>query len=358
MNFTVSIVTAPNDQLVVHKDVELIKLGLLYADQVTVASPNIYYLVAYIKMATLTGKDRLTLVKGLVPSMYSVSKKSLEQFNELVKRYEVAKNKLVKSYEDIQVIIHLDEYLENAYNNFAVLAEKIVIESGIEPLVSLIGDGRIQLTEFGADLTGVPKILLDGALNTLNDDFVYPIFDKGITDLIAAYIKENDTVSKFGNSKEMIVGKDLFLRLPNINQLDVEQVSTLRNEMEVEWYRYKSLINEYADDIEGVPFDPDVNVKLAKKYEREFKPQLLELQQALDKNGFVKHLYNQLLDNIASYSMLCVGAATLTEIKTAMIGASGVAVAQSFKAMNEKRKQTEKVKENKLYFYHHLSMIK
>lgn len=355
MDFTVSIVTSPHSKLVVNKDVDLIKLGLLYADKVTISSPNLYYLLAYFSMATLKGKDRLTFLRGIMPSMYGIKQKDMNDILTVLNQYETIKSKVTKSYQDIQLIMGLEKYIDTSFNSLIESAESILVNSGVEQIIPLIEEGRLLLKDFGSDINQAPQVLLDGAIEDLGDSFTYPIFDKEISELISAYIKENDSKFNYENTKEMVVGKDLFLRLPNVNQLGFDQISLLKKEMEIEWYRYKSLVNEYSTEIEGLPFDPQVEIKLAKKYDKEFKPQLLELQQALDKNSFVKHLYSQILDNITSYSMLCIGTATLTEVKNAMIGASGVVVSQSLKAINEKRKQTEKLKENKLYFYHTLS---
>lgn len=374
MDFTVSIVTAPNPGLSVAKEVELTKLGLLYADKVEISSASLYYVLAFVRMATLEGTERIDFVRGIFPSLPGITPSQVTQFEEAFKHLPFLKSKLNKTLNDILLIQKLEESIENLFSGLGNSAEKVFIESGAEAIIPYISNGQIVIKDLGSDVKQAPQLLIDGALDSLKDELTYPLFDDSVSDLINLYIKENSPEINYENTRTILAGKDLLLRLPNINGLTIEQVITLKGEMQIELIRFKSLINEYASDIEGIPFEQSMQVKLAKKYNIDFKPQLAELQSLINKNSFVKHLYSGFLDNIKEFSMLGIGAATLLEMKSAFInasgaanpldiknavmGASGAALAQGFKALNEQRKQQDKIRENKLYFYHKLSEAK
>jgi hypothetical protein len=327
INFKVSIVTSPDSDLSVEKEIRLAKLGLLYADEVSLCSPNMTILLMMTRLAHLNEKEKIEFTRSILPSLHS----EIVQLNKI--------ENIFKEYD----------------NTLSRQAENLFLTSGLHEAAEFIKSGQIKLNIVDMSGEQAAQNIFNEIKKILNEPSTYPIFDHDIENLTNAYIRENQPEIDLSNSKEMVFSKELIFNLPNMEDISFDNILKLKSELELELSKFKGLIYDYSTEINNLPFSPENKILINKKFEREIKPQLLELQKQIDENKFTKNLFSDTLENLTKYSII-MGVATLGDLEKTLLGTGGLTIAETLsKAFKETKKQNAEVKSNSLYFYHRLS---
>jgi hypothetical protein len=191
----------------------------------------------------------------------------------------------------------------------------------------------------------------------LNVDYTggYPIFDNRIQDLARTFYSQPGASNpNFDNLNEMFVAKEFILRLPNIDLLTFSEIINVKEELYPALNKFKGLINSYSEEIKGFSFDPDNKIKIEKKYNYDFLPQLKEVQENIESNRMYKLLFKELSENLTKYSIY-IGVGAAIDIKGLLLGGGASTIESTIRSYNKMKDKNKEIRNSAVYFYHDLS---
>lgn len=353
MNLETSIITSPSNDLSLDKEIRLLKSALLYSDSITLISPGLTATLYLLKLSTLSEKEKITYLNGLSNVDPSLQADNIEN---AIKIRNILTRKKGKTKEEIVKLEFIKQRLKNLDKYFEEWGQDVFIKSGLPEFYHLIENGTIKPKHLDVNETKKKMAIqiLDETIETISKKGVYPIFDNLVEKMASIYLKETKIDHDVNNINEIFVGKEFLLKLPNIDTLTFADILTAKQELKTELDRFKSLINNYSLEINGLSFDDKNRNLIEKKYQYDFLPQVKELQEKIDANKFYKHLMKDIGENFTKYSIY-LGVTGTEDIMKLVLGAGGMTMAEGiYKGFNNSKQIDNENKRSSVYFYHKL----
>lgn len=358
MGFESIILSSPDRGLSLEKDIRLVKLALLYSDKVTLLSPKTSMIVGAIQLGSLNENQRLSFIKEVDPD-FSVSQ--LDEYLEIVKDL---KKKKIRSKPELAILGKYKSMMRKFEKEFYGVAEKFYSDSKFEQLMPLIEAGNLELKDFDFNVLEDDQFA-EYMSNEIEDILSmsgskYPIFDELMGDIAYRYSVENNFSFEKQNPLEIEMGKELILELPNIDLISVEDLLTLKHELNIELSRFKGAIFDFSKEVESTPFSKEASQEIKKQYEYHIKPELNLLRNQMNENKFYKHLRDEMLSNASSHltqASVLLGVCSIFEFEK-ILSISGVLGETGYKAYKKKAENKKNLKENPLFFYTQLNNVK
>lgn len=353
MNLETSIITSPNNDLSLDKEIRLLKSALLYSDSITLISPGLTATLYLLRLSTLSEKEKIAYLNGLSTADPSLKADDIEN---AIRSRDILTRKKGKTKEEIAKLEFIKQKLKNLDKYFEQWGQDVFIKSGLPEFYHLIENGTIKPKHLDVNETEkrMANQILDETIETISKKGIYPIFDNLVESIAAIYLKESKIAYDVDNINEIFVGKEFLLRLPNIDTLTFDQILSTKQELKTELDRFKNLINNYSLEIDGLSFDHDNKALIEKKYQYDFLPQVKELQEKIDANKFYRHLMKDIGENFTKYS-ICLGVTGTADIVKLILGAGGMTMAEGiYKGLNSSKQTGNEIKRSSVYFYHKL----
>ncbi len=242
----VSIITSPNSELNIKKEIQLAKVGLLYSDKVTILSPTLMMLLSIFKMAGLSEKERFEFLKEVIPAMQPNF--TPEILDQAFTQYRFLKNKKGKNREEMTQFMRIKSMLTKFDRDINKIVEKLFMESGLIEGINLIEDGTLSLNifDFGKDSNDFTQGILDETIKLITDVDSYPIFDELIENLADSWIKENSLNCNSINASELKFSKELLVQLPNLDGISFETLINLKESLNLPLEKFRYLIYNFS----------------------------------------------------------------------------------------------------------------
>lgn len=361
MGFESIILSSPDRGLSLEKDIRLVKLALLYSDKVTLLSPKTSMIVGAIQLGSLNENQRLSFIKEVGPIIDSDF--SVSELDEFLKIVEDLKKKKIRSKPELAILGRYRSMMKKFEKEFYGVAEKFYSDSKFEQLMPLIETGNLELKNFDFNFLEEDQFA-EYMSNEIKDILSmsgskYPIFDELMGDIAHRYSVENNFSFDKQNPLEIEMGKELILELPNIDLISVEDLLTLKHELNIELSRFKGAIFDFSKEVESTPFSKEANQEIKKQYEYYIKPELETLKNRMDDNKFYNHLINEVLGNASSHvtqASVLLGVCNFFEFEK-ILSVSGVLGETGYKAYKKKVESKKNLKENPLFFYTQLRRV-
>lgn len=357
MNFNVTILTAPDPEITLKKEINLLKVALLYSDKITLISPTASMLLSVMQMHLLDDDSKFELVKTY---MLATGQGNYDEIVNLYSTYKNLKTKKRLSREELLLKIKLREGFEKFTKSLSEIGEKFYNNSNFDKLVPLIEKGFIEFKHFNYGIDDVQEFFMNEILDVLNDVYKYPLFDNMIEGITHAYSIENNLSIANNNPKEIKMGKEVLFKLPNIEELDFIEIIELKNNLNIELSRFKGALLNYSNSLISLPYSEKDDVEIFKKYEYYIKPELADLKNQISQNKFIKKIRNELLSNSTKYAtqtMVCIGLCELMEFNK-LISTVGFLGESMYKTFKTKADESKKIKKHPLFFYHSMEKLK
>ena len=353
MNLETSIITSPNNDLSLDKEIRLLKSALLYSDSVTIISPGLTVALYLLKLSTLGEKEKVAYFNGLSNVDPSLQADDIEN---AIKIRNILSRKKGKTKEELLKLEFIKKRLKNIDKSLEEWGKDVFIKSGLPEFYHLIENGTIKPKHLDVNETEKKMAIqiLEETIETISRKGVYPIFDNLVEHMATIYLKGTKADYDVNNVNEIFVGKEFLLRLPNIDTLNFADILTAKLELKDELDRFKNLINDYSLEIDGLSFDEQNRTLIEKKYQYDFLPQVKELQEKIDANKFYKHLMKDIGENFTKYS-ICLGVTGMEDVMKLALGAGGMTMAEGiYKGLASSKQIDKETKKSSVYFYHRL----
>src|SRR5699024_9826281 len=256
-NFKMTVSTHPNSKLDLKEDIELIKVALLYGDNVTLKSMKadlIYKALDYKKQEKFL--DKMQYLRNLAYLAKSDMAMDIEAF--ILKYRELTRKNLDDRKRGL-----LKLKIDNEFSKPWELIEKGVLSSinidDINSIEKLMETDRLELVRYNTSISRVHHDdsylmeYLKSIEETLSQYNNYPLFDSKISKFVNLGIKEgklnvtNATQEKIKHSSLTIT---MLNNLPSFNKAEIDEVIDIRSELERYLIRFRSAVVKYTDLIE------------------------------------------------------------------------------------------------------------
>lgn len=361
-----TIVACPTSGLSLEKEVQLIKVGLLYADKITLCSLTSSMIISIIGLATLNEKAQVDFLEYVLP--YTTKEPSdLSNISVFINKYRELLKKKRLSREELLIKMRVKKLLDDTWKQIEGTLNKISEEFGLNKLIPAVESGNLDITIFGTQST--EETYIDDALKEFVDIVgkevingkTYPLFDEDTGKLISAGIKEG--FFKYPNSdskKSRHIGfvSDLIQRLPTFEEASIDEVLDIRKELEKPLIRFRSAMIKYSEEIKHEVWEEEFINDAEKIFLREIEPAILDIEEAVKSNKYLSHLVTGLLNKpmvIPSTSGLGVLISSLSNFPKFSAAALGLIAGTgliAYNAYKEWEEKSDQLKRAQLYFYY------
>lgn len=366
-----TIAACPTSGLSIEKEVQLIKVGLLYADKITLCSLASSMIISISGLTTLDEKGRVDFIEQVLP--YTTKDPSnLSNESDFIYRYRELLKKKRLSREELITKMKINNILDNIWKQMEDTLDKISKEYGFNRLIPAIESGNLDIAIFGTQSTGdtymddVVKEFVDIVGREVINGKTYPLFDEDTGKLISAGIKEGFFKYSDSNSeKSRHIGfvSDIIQRLPTFEEASIDEVLDIRIELEKPLIRFRSAMLKYSEEIKHEVWEEEFINDAEKIFLREIEPAILDIEEAVKTNKYLSHLVTDLLNKpmvIPSTSGLGVLISSLSNFPKFSAAALGLIAGTGLIAYNAYREWEEKsdqLKRAQLYFYYKIGKL-
>jgi len=299
---------------------------------------------------------------------------------EFVRCYRDLRRGRNLSKEQVVLKAQLAEELERIWGRFKGGWEEFALKAGADEILAAKRSGLVDFHRFAAG--GVEKSAgLDPSCNerrsdefyeqvtaelfgvlsrTVSEGATYPLFDAHAGELVRLGVEASVIrVSESGATKGRHAGlaSDLLRRLPLFEDAPVDEILSIRGELDGPLTRFRGAVARFSDGIRAAGWDPEFVDDAEEVFVREVEPVVREIEDAVRDSGFGAQLLPAMTEpkNWAAGGALGMAAynlASLPELASLAVG-GGVGFAAGVReAYLEWREGRRGVERNELFFYY------
>lgn len=315
----VSIITSPRSNAggpVLHRDVELVKAALLYADEVELVSPGA-------AMLSVVG----SLAEGGVPALIQLfgsfddetlgflnqGKPMPDNFRKVLPLLPMMLNpdfaKLAGIEEDVK---GFTSQFEDVQAQLTEVAEDLISGAGADELIPALESGLLTLDTAGieaADTDAMIEHFVGIIQRRLRDPRRKVLFDADTASLAQSLIAESgvDQTLDLRRAGQAAVGSGLVSRLPAFPNAQMEEVLALRADLTAPLTRYRASTLDLSASLSPA-LGEDLEAQVDDLWRAKVAPSLLEIEETLAEHSLVRELARR----------------ATSDIKTLLFGGAGV----------------------------------
>lgn len=362
-SFNMTIGTHPSSDLNLEKEVQLVKVGLLYADKVKLCSPNSSMILSILGISKMNKIEKLQFLKEVAPAL-NISNQQIEAMEQFIDLYKKMESKKNLSKQDILVKIKMRQELDKLYKSLDNELESLFKHSKADQLDRAINSNKLDIEIYGTndmDFDDIVEQFMKSIKTTIENGDTYPLFDDGISDIVRCGSKEgifNFRKSTSEKTKHMGFVSDIMHRLPCFEYATIDEILDIRKELENPLRRFRSAIIKSSEEIRYEVWDQDFTYDADKLFRKEIEPSIVEIEELVQSNKYLKKLTSNILSNpleILKSSGLGLLVGKLSDLPNisaeAMSIGAGVANT-AFRTWKEYGDQNKKIEQNQMYFYY------
>ena len=384
----ITIGSYPTNSLNLDQELKLLKAAILYGDQVELYSLKASLISMMLKLKDIPVSLQIRLLEDITPYIKTDVEsaavlKSLQVYKEIITKRPRPRSVLIMqqqfAYEWLQI--------RNVAVNLAIAAgfQEIdrTIAAGVVKLHTFeTAKSQLQAVDYIADCVALashspllaerrPKMeirddlilaeFVQGMFSAVNDGASLPLFDEQTSSLVDAGIRVGIIVpSELAKkqAKHSGLAASLLEKLPHFEGASIDQVLTIRGELDRPLIRFRSALIKYSEMIKSAAWDKEFPTEAEIVFCRDVAPAILDIEDATKSNNLVVAIIRGLVEKplvITSGSVLGLAISKLSSLPEALtlsIGAGAAAsgiISDAYKAWSEKNLV---VQQNAMYFYY------
>ncbi|MBS4194668.1 hypothetical protein [Lederbergia citri] len=361
-NFEMTVSTFPEDSTNLEKEIELVKVGLLYCDKVTLKSIKADMIFRFIEYTQKT---------KLLDRMYSlrdISHMGLmglhDEITQIILSYETLISRRMDNPKMIILKKQIEKQFEDIWNAMSATLDGIVQRSDIDSLDRLIKLDKLKIERYPSNAEDFYddshiEAYFESLKDTLSQSNNYPLLDDKITEIVKIGIKEGKIDIAKG-TRERIKHSTLSLtmleQLPSFERASINEIIDIRSELDKYLIRFRSAIVKYTDLIESDIDDDDLFYEIDKLILREINPIIQEIDEQCKGNGYLRELAYRLINSKwVQGASVGIMLGNILDVFTVTTNTISAAIPAGVQAVNHHREWKEKqsdIEKNNLFFYY------
>ena len=360
------------------RDVELLKSSVMYADEVELIGMG----AAMVEKVCLSPASReMPLARLLRLTEILTGEDQFSRTGMTAPELQAAE-RLVRSgirsgdpntdngLEQIRTV------LETSRQMLRGVQDDIIGKTGGADLETAYAAGVVSVADLGFDIdylveqhasdwSGDPmpqvRSWVNAVLERLGDGRTRLLFDRASGEWMRQAIQEGVVpASEIGQrlAGKAAVGAGFLARLPSLPGAPMDELLSIRAELQAPLTRYRGAVARFSQDVAGL-FGSDLEAGIEDLWESSGAPGLAEIDEELSSHTFTKELARYLGLEVSDYlatGPLWVGISTLTDLHQAVNATASFATATSGRlvtqAWRERQAARMRVRSNDLFYVH------
>ncbi|MHC1723200.1 MAG: hypothetical protein AB9836_08360 [Aminipila sp.] len=363
-NFNITIGTSPSGGINLEKELELIKVGLIYADKVKLCSLTSSMLISILALTTLDERMKLEFLESTL-DVVAKTPEERENINYFIRFYTQILKKKRLSKQELLMKIKIKNQLDETWRGLTKVLEKTATESGLIELIPAIESKKLEIDIYGNndnyDMDSLVKQFIDSVGKAILNGETYPLFDEGTGKLINAGISEgminfNSTSSE--KSRHMGFVSNIIQRLPCFEYATIDEILDIREELSKPLIRFRAAMIKYSEQIKHHPWDTEFAYDSDKLFSKDIEPAILDIEEAIESNKYLKHIVSRVINNplvvpaTSSLGLMVSSLANFPNISATALGAVAGGGTLLYNAMEDWKEKNKEIERNQLYFYY------
>ena len=378
MHFTIGSAAGHDSpqELDLREDLAMVKVGLLYADQVKLCSPGASVLSGMADYAEASTKERARLVVKFLPDLQpSMSPEAIRFFEAVVGMRSRRENRLIpeKTRQEILAMVkaqegELEAMVLEQHRAAGIHGFREAVKSGrleIHPFRQTTAEAIIEATLrgrgnllHGIDLVDLLVEYIDEVSGAVTDGSTYPVFDDLTSDLVAEAVNAGLITaadhaahrSRYGG-----ISNDLLQRLPLFETASLSDIMDIRRTLESPLRGFRLAVRDFSREIRSAAWEPGFPDEADALFREKVKQEVDRIEDEVNQNAGLAALAWRTVRHGATPATFGGLLGTLSDLPTlagAAAGALSVLGAAGLKALDERRQKLRSIEANQLYFYY------
>lgn len=363
-NFNITIGASPSGELNLEKELQLIKVGLIYADKVKLCSLTSSMLVSMLALTTLDERMKLEFLESTL-DVIAKTPIEKENINYFIKYYTQLLKKKRLSRQELLIKMQMKSRIGVLWKELTQVLEKTATESGLIELIPAIDSKKLEIEIYGNENNYDMDLLIKQFLDSVGKDVIngdtYPLFDEGTGSLINAGIREgiinvNSTSSE--KSRHMGFVSNIMQRLPCFEYATIAEILDIRKELNKPLIRFRASMIKYAEQIKHEPWDKDFAYDSDKLFNVEIEPVILDIEEAIGANKYLKHIVSRasknplIVPSTSSLGLMVSSLGNFPNVSATALGAVAGGGVLLYNALEDWKAKNKEIERNQLYFYY------
>ena len=384
----ITIGSYPTNSLNLDQELRLLKVAILYGDQVELYSLKASLISMMLKLKDIPASLQIRLLEDITPYI-----KTDVESAAILKNLHAYKEVITKRPRPRSVLI-MQQQFAHEWLQIRNVAVNLATASGFQDFERPIAAGvvklhtfetaksQLQAVDFIADCVALashspllaerrPKMeirddlileeFVQGMFSAINDGASLPLFDEQTSSLIDAGVRAGIIVpneSAKTQAKHSDLAASLLERLPHFEGASIDQMLEIRGELDRPLVRFRSALIKFSETIKTAAWEKDFPADADIVFRRDVAPAILDIEDATKSNKLITTIVRGLVEKplvVPSGSAIGLAISTFSGLPQALtlsIGAStaaGIVIYDAYKAWSEKNLH---VQQNAMYFYY------
>jgi hypothetical protein len=338
----------------------LVKAALLYADQVTLASPKALLLSNAAAFGTGSRRERLdatiellgALPEGERYAQLYIDLRAHRHSLSPTQRYELQEFERQIETTAGAVSLEVDDLLTQAGMGELSLA----IAAGVVRIHPLVADGSSEGEDFADALIARIADLLASMVAPSSN--VFPLFDDGAGDLIQSMISEGRlSAPNPSRAVEAGIASRLVGTLEAFPEAEIDVILDVRRRLAVPLVRFRSAMASASAEFASAAWDETFDDEIDDLYRRLVAPSLLEVDEALEELGVKPTLLRVASRKeavrvvVATLGLAAAAGHSLHGLPALVYGLPGAAIINETAAEALERRRTRRLAEQNAFYF-------
>jgi hypothetical protein len=351
---------APEPGVSLQRELRLVKSALLYADSITLCSPQVLFLAGIGSLQTMKTHEQIAYLQEVAPYL-DMEPERLANLMDGLEAYRQIKKKRNRSREELLRQGRLESAINRGWDDMRAKSVEMLDRAGAGELEDLIQGGvlDIRLLRVSDDTGDLITAYVEVIEEALTRSTSYPLLDDRSSNLIQAMAREGQLAPSDGALKRgraIALAAELFERLPVFDEASVPEIQGVRSELKRSLTNFRSAMLEYADTIKSAPWDDDFLSDADNVFHEKVAPALMEIQEAVESNRYLLEFAHRVMEKPilpggSVLGLLLAHATSMPDLVSMALGAGGTLIAAS-DAHHEYRNSRKEYQQNQLYFYY------
>lgn len=364
----------PTGEISIGADIELVKAGLLYGDEVSIVSPAVSMLQRVVEMETWPESQRLDLLERLGPYL-GVDLSGMSELATLLHKkhrnsLEIITARKLQHALDTQWF-QIGETVTTLVRDKSFDELTVAIQSGLVRVRQVAPGSKIDLIEW---FTRSALSAEEGDhLDALNSDIVvetfvdllakqlengddYLVVDGGIASLIEAMVREGrvfiGTGTKSRNTQAMTASR-LLGKLPSFPMASMSEILDIRTLLSASTIRFRSEMVTLSREFEASGYEGGFNADLSDAWTERVLPALQEINDTVEENSLPRLFARSTVGvgAVPGIGIVSYGLGTGNGLVD-LVGATAATAGPALQAIWQQRMEHRRIRARPFYFLH------
>lgn len=360
-------------------ELDLLKAGLLYADQVKVCSVGASFMAGLDDLSNASLEDKLSIIRTYLPLIEpGATPEQLENTYELMEAVKGGRRASRSSKFGPREMFEARRFLDVGWQGIEAFVQEQFQSVGAEGFRTALRSGLVELHPFEhisaekivdmgmrSELAMPPdwidadetyKEYTERIFATLGNGNTYPLFDDLTSDIVAEAIRNRLILPSQGavaRGRHSGLSGDLLQHLPLFERATIPEILDIRKALAEHVAAFREAVAEFAEVIGPASWDEEFGEEAERVFRERVVPAVHRIERAVEESQDLRELSFRFGPPVAVGGASSLGAfvGSGSVLASVAVLAAGVA-AGAYQGAAFHRESRRALEGNQLYFYH------